>query len=97
MSSYVRQGTNLSTLLSASYMREFRSIATLTLKLLINFRVFKLLLALWASNNYLAGPEGQQKISNWPKGPAKDLLQPEAAHDLLWPDALLLIIYLKLE
>jgi len=59
----------------------------LTLQLLINFRVFKLLLALWASNKYLAGPEGQHKISSWPKGPAKDLEQPEAAHDLLWPEA----------
>ena len=59
----------------------------LTLQLLIKFRVFKLLLALWASNTNLAGPEGQHKISSWPKGPAKDLEQPEAAHDLLWPEA----------
>ena len=34
----------------------------LTLQLLIKFRVFKLLLALWASNKYLAGPKGQLKI-----------------------------------
>ena len=40
-------------------------------------RVFNLLLVLWASNKYLAGPPG----------PAKDLLQPEAAHDSLWPTA----------
>ena len=59
----------------------------LTLQLLINLRVYKLLLALWASNKYLAGPKGHHKISSWPKGPAKDLEQPEAAHDLLWPEA----------
>ena len=27
------------------------------------------------------------KISSWPRGPAKDLEQPEAAYDLLWPEA----------
>ena len=59
----------------------------LTLQLLIDFRVFNLLLALWASKKYLAGPEGQQKISSWTIGPPKDLLQPEAAHNMLWPKA----------
>ena len=59
----------------------------LTLQLLINFRVLKLLLARWASIKYLAGPEGQHNISSWAKGPDKDLEQQEAAHDLLWPKA----------
>ena len=36
-----------------------------------------------ASNKYLAGPEGQYKYYSWPKGPAKDLEQPEAAYDLV--------------
>ena len=45
------------------------------------------LAGLWASNKYLAGPKGQHKVSCWPKGPAKDLEQPEAANDLLWPEA----------
>ena len=58
-------------------------VENLTLQLLISFRVFKLLLALWASNKYLAGPKGQHKISSWPKGPAQDLWQPEAAHDFV--------------
>ena len=36
---------------------------------------------------FFAGLLGQLYISGWPRGPAKDLLQPEAAHDLLWPKA----------
>ena len=47
----------------------------------------KEMLTKMASNKHLTGPEGQHIISSWPKEPAKDLEQPEAAHDLLWPEA----------
>ena len=30
-----------------------------------------------------AGPRGQQSIFGWPRGPATDLVRPEAAHGLL--------------
>jgi len=46
-------------------------------------RVGNTLAGLKASNKYLAGPKGQHKYSSWPKGPAKDLYQPEAAHDFV--------------
>ena len=32
-----------------------------------------------------------------PKGPDKGILKTEAAHDLLWPEALYLLIYLELQ
>ena len=56
---------------------------TLTLKLFQYFRVFTILLDFQASNKYLAGLEGQHKISSWPKGQAQDFRQPKAAHDLV--------------
>ena len=34
-----------------------------------------------------AGSLGQQQLSGWPKGPANDILQLKAAHDLLCPTA----------
>ena len=40
-------------------------------------------LALWASQILIAGPEGQQSIIGWPRGPATDPERPEAAHGLL--------------
>ena len=34
-----------------------------------------------------AGPLGQHNMFSRPSGPAKNFLQPKAAHDLLWPEA----------
>ena len=59
--------------------------------------IIQILAGLLASNKYLAGPKGQHKISSWPKGPAQDLWQPEAAHDLVVARGHNFLSYRKIE